>query len=48
MAADIFKAILAAQIDLIKKKTDFDFNDRVILVIELLKIRLNTCWLKMN
>ena len=46
MAADDFKARLAAQIDLIRKP-DFDFklkgiSDRVT------KIKLITCWLKMN
>ena len=46
MVADVFKATLAAQTDLIRKP-DFDFklkgiSDRVT------KIRLNTCWLKMN
>ena len=46
MAADIFNARLAAQADLIRKP-EFDFELRA-LVIELLKIRLNTCWLKMN
>ena len=46
MAADVFKARLAAQTDLIRKP-DFDsklkgISDRVT------KIRLSTCWLKMN
>ena len=46
MAADVFKARLAAQTDLIRKP-HFDFRLKK-LVTELLKIRLNTCWLKMN
>ena len=46
MAADVFIARLAAQTDLIRKP-DFDFRLKK-LVTELLKIRLNTCWLKMN
>ena len=46
MAADFFKARLAAQTDLIRKP-NFDFRLKK-LVTELLKIRLNTCWLKMN
>ena len=46
MAADVFKARLAAQADLIRKP---DFDSRLKkLVTELLKIRLNTCWLRMN
>ena len=39
MAVDVFKARLVAQTDLIRK-SDFDSK--------LLKIRLNTCWLKIN
>ena len=46
MAVDVFKARLAAQTDLIRKP-DFDSTLKK-FVIELLKIRLNTCWLKMN
>ena len=46
LAADVFNARLAAQTDLITKpESDFKL---MTLVIELLKIRLNTCWLKMN
>ena len=45
MAADVFKARLAAQTDLIRKP-DFDLKRE--LVIESLKIRLTTYWLKMN
>ena len=42
MAADIFNARLAAQTDLISKP-EFGFKLKGYRVIELLKIRLNTC-----
>ena len=46
MVADGFKARLAAQTDLIRKP-DFDSKLKGINDI-VTKIRLNTCWLKMN
>ena len=46
MAAVVFKGRLAAETDLIRKQ-HFDFRLKK-LVTELLKTRLNTCWLKMN